>query len=145
MADLQYWLDKIDFDMLTDEELDSILDIESAREMALELAKRASGTYILNPAGVRNMGESLMKISEFFKNQPVEIKSIVGSKITPNVGSVSVYGNQIVIDKPREFVKICASTDGFDVYSDLGEVVHLDFIFGDIAKKTQGGEVNGES
>ena len=27
MDDLQYWLDKIDFDMLTDEELDSILDL----------------------------------------------------------------------------------------------------------------------
>lgn len=137
--------DEIDFDLFTDDELDTILDIESARKMAHEILRLAEGTYILNPDGIKNMNGSLTKISELFKNQQISIESSTGSKFAPTEGFVSIHGSQLVIDKPKEFVKIYALTDGFDIYSDIHEDVHIDFIFGDIAKKIQGGGTSEES
>lgn len=135
----------IDLDFFTDNELDAVLDIESVRKMAHEILRLAEGTYILNPDGIKNMNESLTKISELFKNHQISIKSSAGSKFAPNEGFISIRGSQLVIDKPKEFVKIYALTDGFDIYSDIHEDVHIDFIFGDIAKKIQGGGTSEES
>lgn len=137
--------DEIDFDLFTDDELDTILDIESVRKMAHEILRLAEGTYILNPDGIKNMNELLTKISELFKNQQISIESSAGSKFAPNEGFISIRGSQLVIDKPKEFVKIYALTDGFDIYSDIHEDVHIDFIFGDIAKKIQGGGTSEKS
>lgn len=135
----------IDLDFFTDDELDTILDIESVRKMAHEILRLAEGTYILNPDGIKNMNESLTKISELFKNQQISIESSAGSKFAPNEGFISIRSSQLVIDKPKEFVKIYALTDGFDIYSDIHEDVHIDFIFGDIAKKIQGGGTSEKS
>lgn len=135
----------IDLDFFTDDELDAVLDIESVRKMAHEILRLAEGTYILNPDRIKNMNESLTKISELFKNQQISIESSAGSKFAPNEGFISIRGSQLVIDKPKEFVKIYALTDGFDIYSDIHEDVHIDFIVGDIAKKIQGGGASDES
>ena len=135
-------LEKYDLDFLNDDELDAILDIESAREEAVEIMKLAQGVYIPNPAGVKNFGVMLSRISKLFENQPVDIRASQG-KIDKGTGHVIIEGESLVINDPKEFVNIFNLSGGFEIYSDLNGVIHLDFMSEDVAMRIEGGGTNG--
>ncbi len=134
-------LEKYDLDFLNDDELDAILDIGSAREEAAELIKFAQGVYIPNPAGVKNFGVMLSRLSKLFENQPVDIRASQG-KIDRGTGHVIIEGESLIINDPKEFVNIFNLSGGFEIYSDLNGVIHLDFISEDVAMRIEGGGAN---
>lgn len=134
-------LEKYDLDFLNDDELDAILDIESAREEAAELIKLAQGVYIPNPAGVKNFGVMLSRLSKLFENQPVDIRASQG-KIDRGTGHVIVEGESMVINNPKEFVGIFNLSSGIEIYSDLDKIIHLGFMSDNVAMRIEGGGTN---
>ena len=134
-------LEKYDLDFLNDDELDAILDIESAREEAIEIAKLAEGVYVPNPVGVKNFGVMISEVLKLFKNQPVDIRTDK-SEIAKNMGYIIVDGESMVINNPKEFVGIFNLSSGFEIYSDLNGVIHLDFMSEDVAMRIEGGGTN---
>lgn len=86
---------------------------------------------LLNPARMRQM----MNAYSFLQGIANECGASVTYDIhepSVNIGSISVFGDNINISNPQDFLEAIECADNFDVYSRTDGTVCVDFMFYDL-------------
>lgn len=126
--ELDDFLKDVDFDHITDEELDELLDIKTVKQIAFELLKEEMQPSVLNPVQVRNIQQANDLLQQVINNSGVKIKC-GQDPLFRSYGDIRISGKEIVINDPAKFLDACELSSVISIFADLNEEIHLDLSF----------------
>lgn len=122
--------EEFDFDteFMTDEEVEMMID-SLITGLAAEKNKDESKISVINPHRIQQALYTYKVLKYLMKSNKEAKVSYELHKPYQSMGSVSVFGKNLVFRKPEWFMKAVELANNFDVYPKTDGTVQMDFTF----------------